>query len=55
VNGKHRGDALVAAGLAQDAAVDLARSNPKVAPHLEGKTVKRVVYVPGKILNIVVE
>jgi leucyl-tRNA synthetase len=55
VNGKHRGDALVPAGLTQEAAVELARSNQKVAPHLEGKTLKRVVYVPGKILNIVLE
>ena len=42
-------------GIAQDDAVSAARANPRVAPHLEGKTVKRVIYVPGKILNIVVE
>ena len=54
VNGKHRGDQLVPVGLNQDAAVQLARSNPKVAPHLEGKTLSRVIYVPGKILNLVV-
>ena len=55
VNGKHRGDLLVPVGLAQNEAVQLARANPRVAPHLEGKTVKRVVFVPGKILNIVTE
>jgi leucyl-tRNA synthetase len=55
VNGKHRGDDLVPVGLAQDAAVVAARANPRVAPHLEGKIIKRVIYVPGKILNIVVE
>jgi leucyl-tRNA synthetase len=55
VNGKHRGDQLVPIGIAQDDAVSAARANPRVAPHLEGKTVKRVIYVPGKILNIVVE
>jgi leucyl-tRNA synthetase len=55
VNGKHRGDQLVPIGIAQEAAVSAARANPRVAPHLEGKTVKRVIYVPGKILNIVVE
>ncbi len=54
VNGKHRGDQLVPVGLTQEAALELAQSNPRVAPHLEGKTVKRVVFVPGKILNIVV-
>jgi leucyl-tRNA synthetase len=55
VNGKHRGDQLVATGTTQDAALELARLNPRVAPHLAGRTVKRVVFVPGKILNIVVE
>ncbi len=55
VNGKHRGDQLVPVGTTQEVALQAARDNPKVAPHLEGKTVKRVIYVPGKILNIVVE
>jgi leucyl-tRNA synthetase len=55
VNGKHRGDQLVAVGLTQDAAVQLARENPKVAAHFDGKTIKRIVFVPGKILNIVAE
>jgi leucyl-tRNA synthetase len=54
VNGKHRGDQLVPVGLAQDTAVALAQANAKVAPHLEGKAIVRVIYVPGKILNLVV-
>jgi leucyl-tRNA synthetase len=54
VNGKHRGDQLVPVGITQDGAVQLAREHPKVAPHLEGKTIKRVIFVPGKILNLVV-
>ncbi|MDP3072133.1 MAG: leucine--tRNA ligase [Opitutaceae bacterium] len=55
VNGKHRGDQLVPVGTTQDTAVQLAQANSGVAPHLTGKTVKRIVYVPGRILNIVVE
>ena len=55
VNGKHRGDALVAPSLAQADAVALASAHPKVAPFITGKAVKRVIYVPGKILNLVVE
>ncbi len=55
VNGKHRGDALVPVGLPQDQALEIARGNERVAPFIEGKNVKRVVYVPGKILNLVVE
>jgi leucyl-tRNA synthetase len=54
VNGKHRGDQLVPVGLTQTQAEELARSNPRIAPHLEGKAVQRVIYVPGKILNLVV-
>ena len=55
VNGKHRGDQLVAVGLSQEEALVAAKSNPRVTPHLEHKILKRVIYVPGKILNIVVE
>jgi leucyl-tRNA synthetase len=55
VNGKHRGDALVPVGLSQDDAVALAQKQERVAPFLSGKALKRVIYVPGKILNLVVE
>jgi leucyl-tRNA synthetase len=55
VNGKHRGDQLVPVGTTQEIALQLAHENPKVAPHVQGKTIKRVIYVPGKILNLVVE
>jgi leucyl-tRNA synthetase len=54
VNGKHRGDQLVPVGLPQESAVELARAHPKVAPFLAGRTVAKVVYVPGRILNLVV-
>jgi leucyl-tRNA synthetase len=54
INGKHRGDELVPVGLSQDAAVALAKKHPRVAPFLEGKPIQRVIYVPGRILNIVV-
>jgi leucyl-tRNA synthetase len=54
VNGKTRGDQLVAVGLAQDAAVALASAHEKVAPFLAGKEVRKVIYVPGRILNLVV-
>ncbi len=55
VNGKHRGDQLVPVGLAEADAIKLAQANAKVSPHLTGKSLKRVIYVPGRILNIVVE
>jgi leucyl-tRNA synthetase len=55
VNGKFRGDQLVPVGTTQEQAVAFARANPRVVPHLEGKALRRIVYVPGKILNLVVE
>jgi leucyl-tRNA synthetase len=55
VNGKHRGDQLVPVDTTQEAALALAMANPRVSPFVQGKPVKRVIFVPGKILNIVVE
>ncbi len=55
VNGKHRGDSLVPAEITQDAALELAKANDRVSPFLAGKAIKRVIFVPKKILNIVVE
>ena len=55
VNGKKRAELLVPVGTTQDAALQLAHSNPDSTSFIAGKTIKRVVFVPGKILNIVVE
>jgi leucyl-tRNA synthetase len=55
VNGKHRGDQAVPVSISQDQALEFAHANPRVRPYLDGKTIRRVVFVPNKILNIVVE
>ena len=55
VNGRVRGDQLVPVGLSQEDAVGFARSNARVKPYLEGKSVKKIIFVPGRILNLVVE
>ena len=55
VNGKHRGEIMAPAGAGQDAVVALAAINERVTPYLSGKALKRIVFIPGKILNIVVE
>ena len=54
VNGKHRGDRLVPVGLPQEEAVALAKADAKVAAFLSGGTIVKVVYVQGRILNLVV-
>ncbi len=54
VNGKVRGAVELPVDASQDAALAAAHAVPNIASHLAGKTVKKVVYVAGKILNIIV-
>jgi leucyl-tRNA synthetase len=54
VNGKLRGVVEVSAGADQAEAEAAARAEPRVAGALEGKTVRRVVYVPDRLINFVV-
>ncbi len=54
VNGKHRGDVTAAPDTAEADLVRLAAANPKIAPHLAGKPIKRMVLVKGRLLNILV-
>ncbi|HEV7775706.1 MAG TPA: leucine--tRNA ligase [Luteibacter sp.] len=53
VNGKLRGTIEVAASASKEEAEALARAEPNVAKLLEGQTVRKVIVVPGKIVNIV--
>ena len=55
INGRVRGDSMVAPTAAQEEVLGCARDHPRVAHHLEGKAIRKVVYVPGKILNIVTD
>jgi leucyl-tRNA synthetase len=54
VNGKRRGEVRLPVGADQAAAVAAAHMTEGVKNHLEGKFLQRTVYVPGKILNLVV-
>ncbi|GGB33386.1 leucine--tRNA ligase [Oceanisphaera marina] len=53
VNGKVRGKITVPADASQDQVDATAQADENVTRHLEGKTVRKVIYVPGKLLNIV--
>jgi leucyl-tRNA synthetase len=53
VSGRVRGKLKVAAGAAQDEVVKLAQADAGVAAHLTGKSVRKVIYVPDKLVNIV--
>ncbi len=54
VNGKLRGKLSVAAGTSQDEVVRLAKVDSGVTQYLDGKRVVKIVYVPNKLLNLVV-
>jgi len=54
VNGKVRGVITTAASTDEATAVKLALEDAKVKTLVEGKTMKKVIYVPGKILNLIV-
>jgi leucyl-tRNA synthetase len=54
VNGKHRGDVTVGADIAEAELVQLASANPKVAPHIGAKPIKRTIYVRGRLINLLV-
>ena len=54
VNGKLRSKLSVAPDEQEEAIKAAALADPKVQVFTEGKTVRKVIYVPGKLLNIVV-
>ncbi len=54
VNGKLRDRIEVAADAGEDAIREQALAADNVARHLEGKAVKKVIVVPGKLVNVVV-
>jgi leucyl-tRNA synthetase len=54
VNGKIRARLTVAPGIADEEAFDLALAEPNVRAQLDGKEIRKQIYVPDKLVNIVV-
>ncbi len=54
VNGRLRGEIEAPRGADENAVVKLARENERVAKHLEGVEVRRIIHVPDRLLNFVV-
>jgi leucyl-tRNA synthetase len=54
VNGKLRATISVDANASQEAILSVAKQDPNVARHVEGKTMRREIYVPGRLVNLVV-
>jgi leucyl-tRNA synthetase len=55
VNGKLRDRPTVPASITEEEAKKMAQISEKVQPFLQGKTIVNVIYVPGKLVNIVVK
>ena len=55
VNGKLRSTIVIPADADKEQAVALARADEKVASMTDGKTTVKEIYVPGKLVNIVVK
>lgn len=53
VNGKVRGKITVAADSTEEDVKEAAFQDERVLKHVGGRTVERVIYVPGKLINIV--
>jgi leucyl-tRNA synthetase len=54
VNGKIRARLQVAPGISEDDAFTLAMDQPAVQAQLDGKQIRKRIYVPDKLLNLVV-
>jgi len=54
INGRLRGRVKVAVGTGEEEVVKLAQADAVIAPHLAGKRIVKRIFVPNKLLNLVV-
>lgn len=54
VNGKTRTTLELPVGVDQATVIERALQEAQVAKYTEGKEIKKTIYIPGKILNLVV-
>jgi leucyl-tRNA synthetase len=54
VNGKVRDRIDAPANISEETAKELALSSARVRTHLEGKELRKSIYVPGRLVNLVV-
>jgi leucyl-tRNA synthetase len=55
VNGRLRDRLSLPADVTESEAKEKALSSPKVRPHLDGKELAKVIYVPGRLVNLVTD
>ena len=54
INGKVRGKVIMPINANKDDAIEAAKNDSNIANHIADKKIRKIIYVPGKILNIVV-
>jgi leucyl-tRNA synthetase len=55
INGKVRGEIEASREATENEVIKMAQMNPIIASKLEGKEVFKVIYVPGRVLNLMVK
>jgi leucyl-tRNA synthetase len=54
INGKVRSEIIVSADVGEKEAVEAAQKDEKINKLITGKTVKKTIYIPGRLINLVV-
>lgn len=54
INGKTRGTIKISAGQDQQQVLEIIRKESKIRPYIEGKEITKVIFVPDRIINIIV-
>ena len=54
INGKMRAQIELPREIAKDAALAQARTLDNIQRHIEGKTIRKEIFVPGRMINFVV-
>jgi leucyl-tRNA synthetase len=54
INGRVRARLRVPADITEETGREAALADDNVQRHLEGRTPRRVIYVPGRLVNVVV-
>jgi leucyl-tRNA synthetase len=54
INGKHRGTITVKLDSSEDAVLDIAMKDPTIGRYMDGKQIRKKVYVKNRILNLVI-
>tara|TARA_B100001248_G_scaffold261706_1_gene253776 strand:+ start:13929 stop:16304 length:2376 start_codon:yes stop_codon:yes gene_type:complete len=55
INGKRKAEIEIAADASQEAAMQAVAENEKLERAIQGKDLKKVIYVPGRILNLILK